>query len=276
MQKYSIQPQFIAGGKGNLFCIKVIAGQNKHPGHTILILPPFAEEMNKSRHMLANITYLSAQLGYDVVSFDLFGTGDSQGEFGESTWDIWIDDIFTMLHWLKASNTDTISLIALRTGSLFLEPILQNSPLNIDKLILWQPVINGGLFLNQFIRLKLAADMMADSTTRISAKDIRHQLENGNPFEIAGYMLNPELYNPMANLNLSSLQHVTCPAIYWYEIAPSLEQTFTPASQRVIDELKQAGIKIHLTPIQGPQFWSTAEITEVQTLLDETLSILKG
>lgn len=226
--------------------------------------------------MLANMTYLSAQLGYDVVSFDLFGTGDSQGEFGESTWDIWIDDIFTMLHWLKASNTDTISLIALRTGSLFLEPILQNSPLNIDKLILWQPVINGGLFLNQFIRLKLAADMMADSTTRISAKDIRQQLENGNPFEIAGYMLNPELYNPMANLNLSSLQHVTCPAIHWYEIAPSLEQTFTPGSQRVIDELKQAGIKIHLTPIQGPQFWSTAEITEVQTLLDETLSILKG
>lgn len=276
MQKYSIQPQFIEGVKGELFCNYIVANDNKHPGHAILILPPFAEEMNKSRHMLATMAYMAAELGYDVLSFDLFGTGDSQGEFGDSSWEIWVDNISTILGWLKDKNITTITIIAARSGSLFIESLLQNSPLNIDKIILWQPVANGGLFLNQFIRLKLAADMIGDSKNRISAKDIKQQFENGNSVEIAGYMLNPALFTPMANQNLSGLKQARCPDIHWYEIAPSQEQTFTPASMRIIDELKESGIKIHITPLQGPQFWSTAEITEVPALLSETLSILKG
>lgn len=276
MQQYSIQPQFIDSVKGKLFCNYIVANNKADTEHAVLILPPFAEEMNKSRHMIANMAHKSASHGYNVLIFDLFGTGDSQGDFGESSWETWLEDIGIVLDWLYNKNIKTVTIIALRTGALFAESILHNVKLNIDKLIFWQPVSNGGLFLNQFIRLKLAADMVADSKTRISAKDIKLQLENGESVEIAGYMLNPALFIPMTEQKITELKQVTCPDIHWYEVAPSLEQTFTPASMRVIDELKASGLTIQTRPLQGPQFWSTAEITEVPMLLSDTLTILQG
>lgn len=276
LKKYSIQPQFIDGIKGRLYCNYFESISNKNPHHAILILPPFAEEMNKSRRMLANIARMSAEQGYNAFCFDLFGTGDSQGDFGDSTWEIWLNDVSTILRCLKEKNIDTITVISLRSGSLFIESILQNSLLTLTNIILWQPVISGSLFMNQFIRLKLAADMIGDSANRTSAKIIKQQFKNGDSVEIAGYMINAALFNPMEKQNLSSIKQAGCPDIHWFEVAPSLEQTFSPASMRVIDGLKDAEINIHMTPVQGAQFWTTSEIAEVSTLLNKTLDILKG
>ena len=67
----------------------------------IIHIPAFAEEMNKSRRMLAMQAQAFAGQGYAVLVLDLFGTGDSSGDFGEATWDIWLQNIDTALVWLK-------------------------------------------------------------------------------------------------------------------------------------------------------------------------------
>ncbi len=50
---------------------------------------------------------------------------------------------------------------------------------------LWQPVANGKTFLTQFLRLRVAGEMMAGRA--IGTEAMRSQLQNGETLEIGGY-----------------------------------------------------------------------------------------
>src|SRR5262245_21600498 len=60
---------------------------------TVLLLPPFAEELNKTRRMCARFARRLAGHGWRVVRVDLYGCGDSAGEFRDATWSQWISDL---------------------------------------------------------------------------------------------------------------------------------------------------------------------------------------
>src|SRR6218665_1924947 len=68
----------------------------------ILYIHPFAEELNRSRRMASLQARRLAQAGYEVLQIDLHGCGDSPGEFGEASWDGWLDDIAAAAAWLRA------------------------------------------------------------------------------------------------------------------------------------------------------------------------------
>src|SRR5436190_24333737 len=66
----------------------------------ILYVHPFAEEMNKSRRMAAQQIRAFTQCGYAVLQIDLYGCGDSSGDFGDARWDIWKSDLALAVTWL--------------------------------------------------------------------------------------------------------------------------------------------------------------------------------
>ncbi len=57
------------------------------------MLPPFAEEMNKCRRMMALTAYALQAAGLDVLFVDLFGTGDSGGDFADGSLEVWRSDL---------------------------------------------------------------------------------------------------------------------------------------------------------------------------------------
>ena len=59
---------------------------------SVLFLPPFTEEMHKSRHIVASQAREFAARGYNVLLLDLTGCGDSGGEFADASWKIWLQD----------------------------------------------------------------------------------------------------------------------------------------------------------------------------------------
>ena len=76
------EPFFLDRASGSLFAIHHRAGAA--PCGTVLFIPPFAEEMNRARRMVALQARDLAAAGWDVLQLDLFGTGDSQGDFGDA------------------------------------------------------------------------------------------------------------------------------------------------------------------------------------------------
>ena len=54
------------------------------PRGGVLYCPPFAEEMNKSRRMAALQARAFAKAGYGVLLLDLYGCGDSSGDFSDA------------------------------------------------------------------------------------------------------------------------------------------------------------------------------------------------
>ena len=84
---------------GRRFCL--FHAPQGTPRGWIVHLHPFAEEMNKSRRMAALQSRVFAAAGYGVLRIDLLGCGDSAGDFGDATWQGWVDDLVAACGWVR-------------------------------------------------------------------------------------------------------------------------------------------------------------------------------
>lgn len=240
------------------------------PRRAVVLLPPFGEEMNKSRRTIALAARLFASHGMAVHTFDLIGTGDSEGEFGDATWARWMTDVNVAIARVAGRYDAPLTLWAIRSGALLL-PGLDRIP---DDLLLWQPVTSGEAFLTQFLRLKVAADAFAgvEGTT---TKQLRAQLTAGEALEIAGYELNPALVLPMAAINLQTWTHPPR-ATTWVETGLDPAVGASPASQRVADAWSAHGATVELKHVVGEQFWLTQEIAENLAIAQASINALEA
>ena len=81
-----------SGGEDRLFYVHHRPAQRACVGQ-IVFVHPFADEMNKSRRMVAIQARTLARQGWSVFQPDLSGCGDSEGDFGDASWERWRDDL---------------------------------------------------------------------------------------------------------------------------------------------------------------------------------------
>lgn len=166
---------------------------------TILYLHPFAEEMNRSRHVAALQARAFAAAGYAVLQMDLHGCGDSAGDFADATWTQWLADVRAGVRYLQESFERPLCLWGFRSGALLATAIAREVS---AKLLLWQPVTSGHQHLQQFLRLSLAANMLDGGRASGSTEALRAQLTAGQCVEVAGYSISPELAHGLATAEL--------------------------------------------------------------------------
>ncbi|MES2018652.1 MAG: hydrolase 2, exosortase A system-associated [Pseudomonadota bacterium] len=227
-------------------------------------LHPFAEEMNKSRRMAALQARALAAIGYGVLQVDLHGCGDSDGDFAEARWEQWQADVGAASAWLHDRLGQPVGLWGLRLGALLALDYARSHP--VAQLLLWQPVLAGAAFLTQFLRLRVAGDMLADEAPASGTKQLRAQLSAGQRLEIAGYMLAPELAAAIDALDAANLAPA-CP-VHWFEIIAAPDRPLPPALGRIAWNTQPVH-KVACAP-----FWSTQEIAECPQLIEATCAAL--
>jgi len=270
----NIIPVFIPGQTGDLFALYYTPIAEERPKKVILHIPAFAEEMNKSRHMVALQARALAQHGYGVLVIDLFGTGDSVGHFSDATWLIWQDNIQSAIQWLVKKGAESINLWGLRTGVLLAMNFVANTLTPIDKLIGWQPVLNSETFVMQFLRLRVAAAVMDRNAPQEKTSDLKQQLLDGKTIEVAGYRLNPNLIGPMLAINSNELNLTSITNWVLFEMASSVEKSISTPNAKFVEALNSKNKKASIKTVVGSSFWSTQEIVEAPLLLTETLASL--
>lgn len=265
-----IEPFFLDSPRRPLFCLHTSPAEQPVKGG-VLYLHPFAEEMHKSRRMAALQARAMARRGYAVLQIDLTGCGDSAGDFGDASWSVWLHDARLGHDWLADKTAQPITLSGLRTGALLAANLAQQLP-HIRHLILWQPVGDGSVFLNQFLRIKVASDMLSEGRSKSGTKALLAQLQAGQGVEVGGNMLSSAMARELGSLKLAGMTPA-CPAS-WLEVGAQPGEGVSPASQRIVDAWRQAGTKVHTRTVPGDPCWLTQEITECPTLLDATLECL--
>ena len=271
---YSFQPFYLEGLKGKLFCLSFLPSAVVNNNRSVLIVPPFAEEMNKSRRMLAHQGRRLAEAGFTVLLPDLYGTGDSEGDFGDTSWDCWLDDLSQAWAWLENKEAENISILALRSGSLLVSDFIARCNSGVHSLVLWQPVVSGAVFLTRFLRLVLAADMTKPGKDKVTVSQLMQRLADGSSIEVAGYMLSPELANGLENSRLEIGSEQVAHGLFWYELVSDESRSISAVNQKVIDSLSASGAQISVTKVVGPPFWLATEIVEIPQLLDLTVTAL--
>lgn len=270
------QAFYLRGSAGNLFAIYHPASNPEKQRHDVILLPPFAEEMNKSRRMLSLQAREFARQGIGAMLLDLFGTGESQGEFGDARWAIWKEDVEVACAWLRAHGATRIGLLGLRLGAVLAMDCAREQERNLAEIVLWQPVVNGATAMTQFLRLRLAAEMLADGGNRGSVQNLRQVLNSGQLVEVAGYDLAPDLVAAVDALRLDEMAVPSTAPVHWLELVAESEHGLAPASQRVLQAWKAKGVNVRAVPVIGPAFWSTTEVTLAPDLLRVTSQIVES
>lgn len=263
-----MQPGFIETESGRLFYVLHPPQSDRFRG-AVLFAQPFAEEQNKSRRMVALQSRLLAEQGFAVLIPDLFGCGDSEGDFAHADWNRWRSDLTRCSDWLRVRYSGVIILWGLRTGCLLISDLLASGAVSGDTCLLWQPVTDGDLYLNQFLRLRTAASMI--SGRQETLKDLRHALNDGHSLEVAGYSLSATLAAALSRARLRIPPRIL---VHWLEVAMNDTGELAPASQRVVASLRLNGVTINSAVVSGEPFWATQEIREVPALLQATVQHL--
>lgn len=244
----------------------------------LIFLHPFGEEMNKSRRMVALQSRVLAAAGCAVLQIDLHGCGDSSGDFVEASWDSWLVDVGLAHEWLRMRTKAPLWLWGLRSGCLLAGDAAARLDEPVDFLF-WQPVVSGKQFLQQFLRLKTAGEMLGGEAkeTGCGTDALRRQLADGEAVEVAGYRLAPGLAAGLERVELALPERPS--RIEWLEMSAKAtreEVTLMPMSTRRLDQWRSAGHRVRGTAVCGPSFWMTTEITESPALIAATLAALDG
>jgi exosortase A-associated hydrolase 2 len=236
----------------------------------LLYLHPFAEEMNKARRMAALQARVLAEHGYAVLQIDLHGCGDSSGDFGDATWQNWLQDVLDAHAWLRKRCQAPCWLWGLRTGCLLATQAAEkmDHPANF---LFWQPVTSGKQFLQQFLRMKVAGQLLAGDSKGVM-EALKRQLAAGESPEIAGYSLAPALAHGLENAEL--LPPPQPGHMVWMELSTRPDAAMAPLSAKRIEQWQAAGHETSSRIVNGPAFWQTAEIEEIQAMLGATMAAL--
>ncbi|WP_158014399.1 hydrolase 2, exosortase A system-associated [Thauera phenolivorans] len=260
--------------RGFRFCVLRGPADGAAPRGTIVHVHAFAEEMNKSRRMVALAAEAWAREGWRVLQLDLGGCGDSEGEFATATWEGWLQDVRDAYDWATAQAGGPVWLWGLRLGALL--ACEASARLRLDcGLLLWQPVTSGKQHLQQFLRLLKAAQMVGKAGSA-SERDSSppQRLARGETIEVAGYEISPALARGMEAARVEALHAPQ--GVHWFQLTAAGASTNTPALDRIKADCLVHGVDLRAHVVFGPAFWQTQEIEVADELLAKSRLALQG
>jgi exosortase A-associated hydrolase 2 len=208
--------------------------------------------------------------GYSVLQLDLLGCGDSSGDFGDASWQAWVDDVVLACQWLRGQGDAPLWLWGLRAGCL-LAAQAANQLNESCHFLFWAPTPAGKPLLQQFLRLKAAGDM-ASGNAKAVMDGLRQQLAAGDAVEVAGYTLAAALASGMEQATLAA--PAVAGRLEWLDLSTQPDASLSPAAAKPLQAWKTAGFSVRSQVVTGPAFWQTSEIEEAPALLDATLAAL--
>lgn len=212
-----------------------------------------------------------AEAGYAVLQIDMFGCGDSDGDFSSASWGAWQDDVLTAYRWLRTQTDAPLFLWGLRSGCLLAASVADRFS-EVLNYIFWQPVISGKLHWQQFMRLKLAGELVSGAGKEVM-EVLRQRLDAGLSVEIVGYSVSPEIAQGLQQTDLTPKPQ-RAGHVVWLEVSSREDAAIAPASQRYIEQWREIGFSVEAAVVPGPAFWQTTEIEDAPKLVEATMQVL--
>jgi pimeloyl-ACP methyl ester carboxylesterase len=147
-----MNPFFFGSGARRLFGIYFAA----HPAaagrssRAVVLCYPWGSEYQYAHRSMRHLASSLSAAGIHVLRFDYFGTGDSFGEAHEAGLADWTSDIETAIEELQDTTGVTrVGLVGLRLGATLAAQVAAKKPQQVDRLVLWDPVVWGETYLQE-------------------------------------------------------------------------------------------------------------------------------
>jgi uncharacterized protein len=139
-------------------------------------------------------------------------------------------------------------------------------------MLLWQPTVSGHRFVQQYFRSRVMSDAMVDGRAKATTASLFAELAQGNPVEVAGYTLSPDLVLPIDEAAMSPLPAGS--AVRWIEMVETADANPGAGVANTLEEWRAAGVDATAAVVEGPPFWQTQEIVECRALIQSTVALM--
>ncbi len=234
------------------------------PRGQVLYVPPFAEEMNRCRSLVATLARQFADRGYGCTLLDLYGTGDSDGEFHQASLDDWLSNVALALTWVQERFGAAPLLWGLRLGALLAWESARAHGSAVAGLLLMQPATSGRMLTRQLVRQRIASGLSRNAQE--SAEDINACWERGDTVEIGGYHTCGELMLALQGLAIHA-EGAPAYRIQWLEHESVPGKGLPPASGKITQALGEQGSDVSWRLFGGAPFWQLNERADTPELI---------
>jgi len=262
-----VEPFFFDADPGTRFSLYHAPAPQVPPRGAILYVHPFAEELNRSRRMAALGSRRFAELGFAVLQIDLFGCGDSCGDFHAARWEQWKRDLATALTWLTERSIGPVYLWGLRLGGLLALDFACGT--HVDGIILWQPHMNGRSCINQFLRQRTPGPDDPKTSAALRARLATHGM-----LEVNGYEVATALVQAIDACDANAMTLPACP-VHWFATGTPAPSRLASSAARLARRWAPNGTTVHCHPIDGRPFWAGGDPC-CQALLGATAAVFRG
>lgn len=269
-----VEPFFLDAPGGRVFAVHHRPRDTACVRGHVLCVPPFNEEMNRSRSMMTLQAKALAELGFGMLLVDLHGTGDSEGDHSDARWNIWLDDLRAAQRWLMLQTNGMVAILGVRLGAILAAQIHAELGKSSMPLVLWQPVLDGKVHLTQFLRVRMAAQLDRPELTKETTGSMRQLMAAGEAVEVAGYEIHPELASAIDNARLVAHNLSEECRVLWLENAAQDQLEVSPASKRVMQAWETGGVTVDAVAYAGPAFWQVHERVLAPVVIERTCAWL--
>jgi uncharacterized protein len=211
----NVEAFYFGGTEKSLFGIYHIPPAGVTRNHAVLLIPSIEQEAIRGHRAYRQLAIRLSRLGFPVMRFDYWGTGDSKGEGALKGLSQWQNDITNAIGELKSrSKQEHICLAGLRLGGTLATLAAETIP--VDGIALWEPVINGESYVEALIEWH--QDKLRYFLTDMPAFTI-----NDQPTELLGLEINKTFLDDLKKLNLMAIKQRPAPQILLVEHQPQDE-----------------------------------------------------
>lgn len=238
---------------------------------TIVIAGPFAEEKKAAQRALVAASRTFAAAGYEVLRFDWRGTGDSGGAFSEANVEHWLGDLRHVINTARQMSEAPITLLGLRFGAALAWQIATDSAVEIENLVLWEPIVNGSSYARQNRqRSQIRAQMTQGSAPGTETIKTTQSPDSG--FDFDGFFINEKLQNEMAAIDLQNgpLPKIKRLLLLQISGSPRLKKPF----EDLVERVRQGGIATEIENVAVEAFWSSIGLIDTSAVREKTLQWL--
>lgn len=246
-----MRQEFVTTASGRL----LLTFNESNSKKAVLLVSPFGDEMNKSR---PTFNELASKSDLAVVLPDLFGTGDSAGEFIDADIDSWQRNLSDVCDLLERRDIVVVAVVGLRFGCLLAARWMVENPEKAARLVLCQPVLRGSVISRQMLRLTIASRTLKG--TKVSMNELLAQIEAGEPVNCGGYPLSAKMLDGLNRMELmEDLQLLRGVGISVFEVVSSGTAEHSSVGKKLLGGLPETRIGSSGV-VSGDPFWTSTEV----------------
>lgn len=185
---------FLEKDNKRIYCVEYISDPAKDNKQGIILCKPTWGERIRTHRIFTNLARMLREKGFNIISFDYFGDGNSGGDTLDLNFSGMVDDIVEVSKYLSSQHQiEIFTLIGLRIGAncaIGAEP--KNK--NLKQMILFEPILNPVEDLKVRLRANLSTQMAAHKKILKNRTVLIEEIKSGIPVNMDGFLIGKELW----------------------------------------------------------------------------------